>query len=119
MDNEAYYAYLFTALNRAHIPELKRIWQFSSTETKGAIVRTLITEKLPEIAHDNQLPSADTFEKLYKTYKTRKMQRRVQHMPRTWVKYYLEKSDLSALLCALETNIPDIRDNETFIDEMS
>ena len=119
MDNEAYYAYLFTALNRAHIPELKRIWQLSSTETKGAIVRTLITEKLPEIAQSNRLPSADTFEELYKSYKTRKMQRRVQHMPRTWVKYYLKKSDLSALLYALETNIPDIRDNETFIDEMS
>ena len=80
-------AYFFTALNRASIPELKRIWQLSLTEMKGVIVRTLITEKMADIARANKLAATDTFEELYKTYQTRKMQRRVNHMPKTWTKY--------------------------------
>lgn len=119
MEADIYYDYLLAALNRANIPELRKIWQLSLTEKKGAIARTLITEKIPEIAQTNQLETTQKFKELYNAYKTRKMQRRVQHMPKTWIKYYLEKSNLSALVYALETNIPGIRDNEIFIDQLS
>lgn len=118
MDSETYYDYIHTVLDRKNIPELKRIWYLSLAEVKGAIVRKLITDALPQIAGSNQLPPTKTFEELYNSYRTRKMQRRVRHMPQTWVKYYLEREDLSALHYALDNQIGEIRDDDIFVDEI-
>ena len=118
MDTETYSAYLFTALNRANIAELKHIWRLSLVEKSGATVRDLITKKLQEIAQSNRLEATATLEELYATYKVRKMQRRIRHMPLTWIKYYLEKENLSALTYALDNKLGAIRDDEIFIDEI-
>lgn len=116
--SELYYDYLLTALDRACIQELKCVWRLSLTCRNGEYMRSLITDCLPTLRVKYRLPDVDSFAELCVEYKKNKMQRLVNHMPKTWIKYYLEKEDLSALFYVLETEMLDFSAEEDFVDDL-
>jgi ankyrin repeat protein len=110
--SELYYSYVLSALDRADMGELKRIYYLSTLNKEGEEISSLITSKIPELARTHGLPIQNTFQELYNNYKYAKMVRRVNHMPLTWIRHYLEKEDMSALLYALGKR-NDIREDDT------